>query len=60
MTFLKSLRNWNTFKNGWTARMNKIKSSGLELIEVQSEDIKKKLLLPVILLTAIVLLTLKK
>jgi hypothetical protein len=40
--------------------MNKIKSSGLELIEVQSEDIKKKLLLPVILLTAIVLLTQKK
>jgi lysozyme family protein len=60
MNFLKSLRNWNNFKNGWTTRMNKIKSSGLELIEVQSEDIKKKLLLPVMLLTAIVLLTLKK
>jgi lysozyme family protein len=61
MAYLKSLTNlWAKYKNGWTKRMDKIKSSGLELIEVQSEDIKKKLLLPVILLTAIVLLTLKK
>ena len=60
LNFLMSLKNWNTYKNGWTKRMNAIKSGGLELIEVQSEDIKKKFLLPVIVLTAIILLTLKK
>jgi lysozyme family protein len=61
MAYLKSLTNlWAKYKNGWTKRMDKIKSSGLELIEVQSESVKKKYLLPVLLLTAIVLLTLKK
>jgi lysozyme family protein len=60
LKFLQSLKNWEIYKNGWTKRMNAIKSSGLELIEVQKESVKKKYLLPIIVLTAILLLTLKK
>jgi lysozyme family protein len=32
MQFLKSLSNWNVYKNGWTRRMEKIKTDGINLI----------------------------
>lgn len=47
MLFLQSLKNWSIYKNGWTKRMNKIKESGILLI--QDSDLKKKYLLPVII-----------
>lgn len=60
MLFLQSLKNWSIYKNGWTKRMNKIKESGILLI--QDNNLKKKYLLPVIISIPIIwfLLTLKK
>lgn len=60
MLFLQSLKNWSIYKNGWTKRMNKIKESGILLI--QDSDLKKKYLLPVIISIPIIwfLLTRKK
>lgn len=60
MLFLQSLKNWSVYKNGWTKRMNKIKETGILLI--QDSDLKKKYLIPLILSIPIIwyLLTLEK
>jgi lysozyme family protein len=60
MLFLQSLKNWSVYKNGWTKRMNKIKETGILLI--QDSDLKKKYLLPALLSIPIIvyLLTRKK
>jgi lysozyme family protein len=58
MLFLQSLKNWSVYKNGWSKRMDKIKSTGIDLIK--NDNLKKKYLLPVILSIPIIWYLLKR
>jgi lysozyme family protein len=58
MLFLQSLKNWSIYKNGWTKRMNKIKSTGIDLIK--NDNLKKKYLLPVMLSIPIIWFLIKR
>ena len=49
MAFLQSLRNWNTYKNGWSKRMNVLKDTGLALIN-KKKSLILLALLPILLL----------
>jgi len=49
MAFLQSLRNWDNFKNGWSKRMNVLKTTGLALIN-QKKNLILLALLPILLL----------